>query len=93
MTVYIDPEDRQELSPAAAREAMTASELGFQITCLVDQYTAGNVNDASLADVFGALTMAEREFDRRVAAPYADETRTVNGDVYVTKVRPLGMIA
>lgn len=92
MTCYIDPGDQADLEPHPLREAMTASELSFQLTSLVDAYTAGNVNDPSIADVLGALDGTAREFYRRVATPYAEEKIRVNGDIFTTTVRPIGKL-
>jgi hypothetical protein len=84
---YIDSADREDLEPHSAREAMTPGELNFQITCLVDQYLAGNLDYQAINDVCGALVCAKMEVYRRVASPYEDNKRRVNGEVYVTPTR------
>jgi hypothetical protein len=87
---YITPEDREDLEPHSQREALTPGELNYQLTCLVDGYLAGNLDYQALNDVVGALEGAKLEAYRRIAAPYEDQKRVVNGEVYVTKVRPIG---
>lgn len=85
-----DDENRADLEPHSKREAMNPGELNFQLTVLCDLYLAGNLNYQAINDVIGALEGAKLEIYRRLAAPYEDEKRAVNGDVYVTKVRPIG---
>lgn len=87
---YIAPEDRDALEPKSTREAMTPGELNYQITCLIDGYMAGNLDYAAINEVVGALECAKLEVFRRIAAPYEDQKIALNGDVYVTKVRPIG---
>lgn len=87
---YIAPEDRDALEPKSTREAMTSGELNYQITCLIDGYMAGNLDYAAINEVVGALECAKLEVFRRIAAPYEDQKIALNGDVYVTKVRPIG---
>lgn len=84
---YVDPADRDALEPHSHRDAMTAGELNYQITCLCDQYVAHNLDYQAINDVLGALEGAKLEVYRRVAAPYEDRKCRINGDVYVTKVR------
>lgn len=83
---YIAAEDRADLEPHSAREAMTTGELNFQITCLVDGYLAGNLDYGAINDVVGAMDCAKLEAYRRLAAPYEDHKRAVNGEVYVTRL-------
>ena len=87
---YIPAEDRDALEPHSQRDAMNAGELNYQITCLVDQYVAHNLDYQSINDVTGVLNCAGDEFYRRIAAPYEDYKRAVNGEVYVTQVPVLG---
>lgn len=86
---YITPEDRPELDPLEekpTREAMTPGELNFQLTALVDAYLAGNLDYQAINDVIGALECAKMELYRRIAVPYEEHKRRLNGDVYVTRV-------
>jgi hypothetical protein len=87
-----DDNDRADLEPHSAREAMTPGELNFQVTCLIDQYLAGHLDYQAINDVVGVLTCAKLEVYRRIAAPYEDQKIDLNGDVYVTKVRPVGKV-
>ena len=84
---YITAEDREELEPRSAREAMSPGELNFQVTCLVDGYLAGNLDYQAINDVQGALACVMSETYRRIAVPYEDIKREINGDVFTTKVR------
>lgn len=84
---YIAPEDRDDLEPNSTREAMTPGELNYQLTCLVDGYLAGNLDYQAINDVLGALEGAKLEVYRRVASPYEDRKREINGDVFVTPTR------
>lgn len=91
---YIDGSDntRVDLEPDSTREAMTPGELNFQLTALVDRYLAGNLDYQAINDVVGALECAKLELYRRIAVPYEDQKIEINGDVYVTKVRPIGKV-
>lgn len=81
---YIDPADRDELEPHSNREALTPGELNYQITCLVDAYLVANVSYESINEVVGALECSKIEVYRRLAVPYEDHKRELNGDVYCT---------
>lgn len=87
---YIAPEDRAALEPTSQREAMTAGELNFQVTCLVDGFMSGNLDYDSINTVQGVLACVMNEVYRRVASPYEDIKIELNGDVFTTKVRPVG---
>lgn len=87
---YVASKDREALEPHSARDAMNAGELNFQLTCLVDGYLAGNLDYQAINDAVGALEGAKLELYRRIAAPYEDFKRDVNGEVYVTAVPTLG---
>jgi len=84
---YIAQEDRDLLEQHGVREAMTAGELNYQITCLADAYLTCNLDYQAINDVIGALECAKLELYRRLAAPYEDMKAAINGDVYVTRVR------
>lgn len=66
---------------------MTPGELNYAITAVVMKYVRENSKRRGLTytvinDVVGALEGAKSEFYRRVAAPYEDQKRAENGDVY-----------
>lgn len=84
---YIGAEDRAALEPHSEREAMTAGELNYQLTCLADGFLAGNVDYQSINDVIGALEGTKLELYRRLVAPYEDMKASINGDVYETQIR------
>lgn len=83
MCPYIEPDDRGDLVPSSSRPAKTEGELNFQITRLLMGYLDENsLCYETIGDIRGALVNAGDEFYRRVAAPYEDYKRNVNGDVY-----------
>ena len=83
---YITPEARTRLLSGEAPR--NAGELNYAITRLVDRYLtalateAGRLRYAHLNEAIGVLECAKLELYRRIAAPYADEKREENGDVY-----------
>lgn len=79
---YIDPKRRDALDNNQDI-ARTAGELNYQLTMLCDGYlrTHGKCYQ-TLNDVMGVLSGADKEFYRRVVAPYEDEKIKLNGDVY-----------
>lgn len=80
---YIKKHIRQRLAPKATDIAHTPGELNFQITQLLDDYLALNgASYQSFNDIIGALEGAKLELYRRLVAPYEDEKREENGEVY-----------
>ena len=83
---YITPDARTRLQ--AGEAPRNAGELNFAITRLVDRYLAGLATEAGrlryahLNEAIGVLECAKLELYRRIAAPYEDEKREENGDVY-----------
>lgn len=64
-------------------DASTPGDLNYQITRLIrDYWRRSKGNYQTINDVMGALTGAQAEFYRRVAAPYEDTKIDENGDVY-----------
>ena len=55
-------------------------ELNYVITRLCDEFTDRKYR--SYNDVIGVLECVKLEMYRRVVAPYEDEKREINGDVY-----------
>jgi hypothetical protein len=71
------------MDPNAASDPKTPGDLNFQITRLLDGYMyAHRLSYQTINDILGALEGAKLEFYRRVAVPYEDAKRDVNGDVY-----------
>lgn len=88
---YIDAKDRNALEPHSQRDAMTAGELNYQLTALVDGYLAHNLDYQAINDAVGALEGAKLEMYRRIAAGYEDHKKALNGEVYVTQVPTHGL--
>lgn len=86
---YIAAEDRADLDPHSAREAMTAGELCYQITVLADGFLAGNLTFSSWSEVCSALESTKLETWARLIGPYESQKREINGEVYVTRVPAL----
>lgn len=62
----------------------TAGELNYALTKVVLAYTERMLlSYATINDVMGALTSAQAEYYRRVAAPYENEKCRINGEVYL----------
>lgn len=63
---------------------VTAGELNYKISTLVDQYISGHggVNYGNINAVLGVLTAVQLELYRRLAAPYEDKKMAENGDVF-----------
>ncbi len=57
-------------------------ELNYLITKACVDYLGSRPNYALLNEVIGVLECAKQELYRRVVAPYEDEKRVENGDVY-----------
>jgi len=82
---YIDYNDRANLEPTSGRDAFSMGELNFQITRLVTRFLYRGPFAPRYEDyntVVGVLEAAKLEFYRRMAAPYEDNKKDLNGDVY-----------
>lgn len=78
---YIEQKDRlpvQEMVPESA------GELNYLFTKLILEYIdeKGGMSYTVVNEVVGVLECAKLELYRRLAAPYEDEKRELNGDVY-----------
>jgi hypothetical protein len=62
----------------------SAGELNYLFTKLIQEYIdeRGGLSYAIINEVVGVLECAKLELYRRLAAPYEDEKRELNGDVY-----------
>ena len=77
---YVTREARAELT---RRNARTAGELNYEVTLLLDMFIEDHgLGYETINAVLGAVEGAKQEFYRRVAVPYEEERRRVNGDVY-----------
>jgi hypothetical protein len=77
-----DDMDMGELTP------QTPGDLNYAITKAINDYLQdrtlykGDYSYVDLNDILGALEGAKLEFYRRVVAPYEEQKRFDNGDVY-----------
>lgn len=79
---YIKEERRASLDHGLL-EPEVPGELNYKISVLIRDYVnIKGLNYQTINDVMGALTSAQLEFYRRVAAPYEDKKIQENGDVY-----------
>jgi hypothetical protein len=84
---YIDQSDRIGLELLLMKvEPTTAGELNFCITVLIDQYLTEHFDYTSLNEAMGVLECVKQELYRRVAAPYEDAKRALNGEVWHSTV-------
>jgi hypothetical protein len=85
---YITGEARSGLDKGG--KPSTAGELNYAITRLVDDYLIfrGGISYAHLNEVIGVLECAKIELYRRVAAPYEDQKKSNEGDVYRSFATP-----
>jgi hypothetical protein len=81
---YITDDKREELiSDTASRNPETAGELNYVITTIVDQYLLDHgVSYSTLNEAVGVLECAKQELYRRIVAPYEEQKRFDNGEVY-----------
>lgn len=79
---YIDHQARSLIDGGCT--PLNAGQLNYAITKLALAYidAHGPLSYQLINDVMGALTGAQQEFYRRVAAPYEDQKMRINGDVY-----------
>lgn len=84
---YISDEDRIALE--AGDRMRTPGDLAYIVASEVDRYLKANgLSYQTLAEVTGVLETAKLEVYRRIAAPYEDEKRAQNGEVYSEDFAP-----
>lgn len=77
---YIDEEARHRVMVDGPN---TSGELNYTLTNVINNYVfRKGLSYQTLNDVMGALDGAAREFYRRMVAPYEDQKKEQNGDVY-----------
>jgi hypothetical protein len=77
---YIDDESRENLLHFYPEKS---GELNYVITKIIIEYLENKGRSYQhMNDIMGALEAAKLEFYRRVVAPYEDQKRKENGDVY-----------
>jgi len=68
---------------ADGNSPVNTGELNYCFTMLIKEYMKNrNLCYATINDILGALSGAEKEFYRRIVAPYEDQKIKENGDVY-----------
>lgn len=83
---YIDHEARVNILDMGYHPR-TAGELNFVISQLVSGYIQREgLGYATINEVIGVLECNKMETYRRIAAPYEDHKREVNGDVFPDKL-------
>lgn len=79
---YISKQDREYLKDPRAFP-QSAGELNYSITMLLKEYLRWHsVCYRTFNEIIGVLECAKLEMYRRMVAPYEDEKRQENGDVY-----------
>ena len=80
---YIDQQVRGHLD-SGEFVPERAGELNYVLTRTVEDYLTrqGGISYSNLNEVLGVLTAVQLELYRRLAAPYEDEKRDQNGEVY-----------
>jgi hypothetical protein len=64
-------------------DIFTVGDINYIITNVVNQYVKlKGLSYSSINDVIGILECAKMEFYRRVAVPYEEKKKELNGDVY-----------
>lgn len=81
---YIKQDRRSHLLPKLLQIVpLTEGELNYCLTTIVMEfYQDIGPGYPAINTVLGALEGAKLEFYRRVAAPYEDDAKSRNGDVY-----------
>lgn len=67
---------------ASGDTPQSEGELNYAITRLVTQFIGASPNYANINAAIGALECAKLEMYRRIATPYEEIKREINGDVY-----------
>lgn len=79
---YVSEETQNELRD---RSPKNVGELNYQLTHTILQYLAqqSKLDYATLNGVVGALESCKQEFYRRAVAPYEENKKLDNGDIYM----------
>ena len=79
---YIKQEAREHLIDYNL-DVRTTGELNYMLTCVIREYMERRgLSYQVINDIVGALEGAKLEFYARVARPYEDTRRELNGDIY-----------
>jgi len=87
---YISPHRREELDGVVGKVASTMQTFGFTsagdmnyvITKLINSVLLDTVSYQNINEAVGVLECSKMELYRRVAVPYEDQKKQLNGDVY-----------
>ena len=80
---YITQERRDELDSVEVWSLpKTAGELTYKVTKLVVDYLPKHLSFQDIAEAVAALECSKLELYRRIAAPYENGKRDLNGEVY-----------
>lgn len=81
---YLKIEDRER---AVKLGPWNGGSLNYKITAEVDYFlTLHGLSYQSINEAIGALECAKLELYRRIAAPYEDTKKVINGDVYSQEI-------
>jgi hypothetical protein len=83
---YIAEEDRMPVEAIASFgfvPDLSKGELNYLLTKTILSWLTETVNYDGIVDVVGTLECVKQEFYRRVASPYEDMKRDLNGEVYL----------
>lgn len=87
---YISQDRRYAFDTGSQPEdgSITAGDFNYMVSALVDgMLEKYGVSYSALNSLIGALECAKLELYRRIAAPYEDQKRAENGDVYTVTPR------
>jgi len=82
---YIHPDMRRQIDGDNVFDvtALTSGDLNYILTSLVDSMIdMRGLSYTTINEIVGVLECMKLELYRRVAAPYEDQKRRENGDVY-----------
>ena len=90
---YIEKSDKSYLEPLVESlmlEVGTVGELTYAISVMCDRFANKfRLNYAEIAHVMGALECTKHEFYRRVAVPYEESKKELNGDIFEDHTGPV----
>lgn len=82
---YVKPEARDEIF--GGRMPDSPGELNFLLTSIVSEYLMDEgLSYGAVNEVIGVLECVKLELYRRVAAPYENNKKEINGDVYPEEI-------
>lgn len=90
---YVDPPTRKLVDPLIdalmeTRPVDVPGDLNYLVTCVVDAWIGDKPNYTKINAAIGVLECAKLELYRRVAVPYEEAKKSLNGDVYRQRSAP-----